>query len=60
MKTRVSLRYFVSYCRFKAFSKNVNTMNFKTFPTHDGVCQFEGKYSKYSGEKEIPKEFLKL
>ena len=51
MKTRVSLKYFVSYCRFKAFSRDVNTMNFKTFPTHYGVYKFEEKYSKHSGER---------
>ena len=33
-----------------AFSWNVNTINLKIFPTHGGICKFEIKFDKHSGE----------
>ena len=39
---------------FNAFSRNVNTINLKIFPTHGGIYNI---FNKYSGERWNPNEF---
>ena len=35
--------------RFNAFSRIVNTMNLKIFPTHNEIYKLERKFNTYSG-----------
>ena len=46
--------------RFNAFSRSGNTINLKTFPAHCEIYEFERKFSKHSGERSSPEEFIKI
>ena len=37
--------------RFNTFSKNLNNINLKSFPTYVGIYKFERKLNKHSGER---------
>ena len=39
--------------RINAFSRNVNSINLKVFPTHSGISKFETKFNNHSGGREI-------
>ena len=43
-------RAWVKMPKFNVFSRNANTINLKIYPTHDGICKFEKKFTKHSGE----------
>ena len=38
--------------RINAFTRNVNSVSLKIFPTHGGVLKFEGKFNNHSGERD--------
>ena len=44
----------VKMYRFNAFSRNLDTIIFKFFPFHGGICKFEIKCNKLSGERIKP------
>ena len=46
--------------RINAFSRNVNSISLKIFPTVTGIQKFERKRNKLSGERQSPREFIKM
>ena len=37
--------------RINAFSRSMNSVNLKIFPTHGGIYEFEREFGKHSGER---------
>ena len=46
--------------RINAFSRNVNYVNLKIFPTHGKPQKFERKFNKHSGERSTPREYIEI
>ena len=47
--------------RFNAFSRNVNTINWKNLSTHGGIYKLEKIQQAFcSGERQNPKEFKEI
>ena len=46
--------------RIISFSRNVISINLKSFSTHGGIQRFEKKFNKHSGERWNPGEFLEI